>query len=445
LTGATQAAAFRSQFRNRPIYDGTIEEAGKLGSTPQDELLLGRGCPMKIRRSISTGSFIFLLAFFTVLTARPSQPQERVPGVTKDTIEIGSCSALSGPASFLGMQTQLGAIAYFHLINDQGGVNGRRLELQSADDGYDPEKTAECYHRLTTRGVFAMGFFVGTPTAVKYVPMAESGKIPVVGLFTGAQLLYEPFKHYIINVRASYFDETRVQIENLWQARGVRKIGVIYQDDAFGKAVLDGVDHALAKHESKPVALGTFPRNTLEVGEGVKAVRAEKPEAVVLVGPYAPVAAILKHAHAEGWNPLFLTVSFVGTEGLIRAAEKDAEGIIVTQVVPPYDRTDLPTIQLYREALDKYMGGTPPSFVSLEGFVDAMVMVEGLRRTGKDLTREKFIRAIETIHDKDVGLGPKFLLDYGAKDHKGFDSVYATIIRNGRAIVITDWKNLPTE
>lgn len=383
-----------------------------------------------------------VLALCIGLSLLAVRAQGDPPGVTDDKITIGSCSALEGPTSFLGMQTQLGALAYFHLVNDQGGVHGRTIELKSLDDGYDPSKAPACFDRLTKSGVFAMGFFVGTPTAAKYVPMADQEKIPVIGLFTGAEMLYEPLKHDIINVRASYFDETREQVDGLW-SRGVRKIAVIYQDDAFGKAVLDGVEHAMQKHEAKPVALGTFARNTVDVAAGIKAVRDAKPEAVIIAGPYAPVAAILKNAHADNWNPLFLTVSFVGTEGLIRAAEKDADGTIITQVVPPYDRTDLTAIKQYRAALDKYMSNAPPSFVSLEGFVDAMVLVEGLNRAGRDLTREKLIAGIESIHKMDVGLGPKFLLDYGPKDHKGFDSVYPTIVRNGHTVVITDWKNLP--
>ena len=398
---------------------------------------------MDVRRFHGAIASCFVLCALQ-LFATQAGAQENVPGVTSDKILIGSCSALEGPASFLGMQTQLGALAYFHVVNDAGGVHGRAIELQSANDGYDPDKAPACFNRLS-KDVFAMGFFVGTPTAAKYVPMADAEKIPVVGLFTGAQLLYEPMKRYIINVRASYFDETREQIDGLWTARGVRKIAVLYQDDAFGKAVLDGVQHALAKHDAKPIALGTFPRNTLDVAQGIKMVREAKPEAVILVGPYAPVAAILKAAHAENWDPLFLTVSFVGTEGLVRAAEKNADGIIITQVVPTYDRTDLPTIKLYRSALDKYMSSVPPSFVSLEGFVDAMVLVEGLKRAGRDLNREKLINSLESIHNFDVGLGPKFLLDYGPKDHKGFNDVYATILRNGHAIEITDWKNLPAQ
>lgn len=383
-----------------------------------------------------------LLSATLLSTIVPKAAAESVPGVTSTSIRIGSCSALNGPASFLGVQTQLGALAYFHTANDAGGVYGRTIELKSRDDGYDPEMATECFNRLVKDDVFAMGFFVGTPTAAKYIPMAESAKVPVVGFFTGAQMLYEPFKHEIVNVRASYFDEAREQVDALWNQRGLRKIGVVYQNDAFGKTVLEGVEHALAKHDAAPTGLGTFERNTLQISEGLKTVREAKPDAVILVGPYAPVAAILKEAHASGWHPLFLTVSFVGTEGLIRVAGADAEGLVITQVVPPYDRTDLPTIKLYRRSLDKYMSGTSPSFVSLEAFVDAMVFVEGLRAAGRELTREKFISGIESLHSWDPGLGQDLRLGYGPHSHKGFDAVYATVVRNGHAAVITDWKTL---
>jgi branched-chain amino acid transport system substrate-binding protein len=260
-------------------------------------------------------------------------------------------------------------------------------------------------------------------------------------LFTGAQMLYEPLKHEVINVRASYYDETSEQVDKLWEV-GIRKIGVIYQDDAFGKAVLDGMKLALKKHDAVPVALGAFARNTLEISAGLKEVMASRPQAVVVVGPYAPVVAIVKEAHAEGWRPQFLTVSFVGTEAFIKEAGSDAEGTIITQVVPPYDRTDYPTVALYRKSLAKYYPATPPSFASLEGFVDAMVVVEGMKRAGKDLTREKFISAIESIHNLNMGLGPKLILNYSATDHKGFDNVYATVVRNGAPVLLTDWSTL---
>lgn len=370
-----------------------------------------------------------------------SSAPAQTPGVTANSILIGSCSALDGPARFLGNETVKGATTYLHYINDQGGVFGRKVQLLAFDDGYDPEKAPACFKRMTKEGVFALGFFVGTPTAKVYVPMAQYEKIPVVGLFTGAQMLYEPLKHYIINVRASYYDETREQVDKLWESNR-RRVGVLYQNDAFGLTVLEGVKLALRKHNSIPVTLGTFERNTLDVDAGLKDVMAARPQAVVVVGPYAPVAAIVKKAHAAGWRPRFLTVSFVGTEEFIKEAGPNAEGTIITQVVPPYDRTDYPTVALYRENLTKYYPDAMPSFVSLEGFVDAMVLVEGLKRAGKDLTREKLISAIESIHKMNLGMGSKLLLDYGPNDHKGFDSVYATVVRDGQPILLTDWSAL---
>jgi ABC-type branched-subunit amino acid transport system substrate-binding protein len=399
---------------------------------------------LRMNRQGSTSVYFLVRAslflFFTFAIAICTTAAE-TPGITDNSILIGSCSALDGPARFLGSQTVLGATTYLHAVNDDGGVFGRKVQLLAFDDGYDPDKAPACFKRMTKEGVFALGFFVGTPTAKVYVPMAQEEKIPVVGLFTGAQMLYEPLKRYVINVRASYYDETREQVDKLWNVN-VRKIAVLYQDDAFGKTVLDGVKLALQKHNSAPVALGTFARNTLDVDDGIKSVMATRPQAVVLVGPYAPVAAIVKKAHAAGWRPQFLTVSFVGTEEFIREAGADADGTIITQVVPPYDRTDYPTVALYRKVLTKYYPDAKPSFVSLEGFVDAMVMVEGLKRAGKNVTREKFITAIESIREMNVGMGSKLVLDYGPTDHKGFDSVYPTVVKDGQAQLFANWSSI---
>jgi len=390
--------------------------------------------------SVRNGLRTMLLLAVILVIAVSSLPAE-TPGVSDNSILIGSCSALDGPAHFLGRQTVLGASAYLHMINDEGGVFGRKVQLQAFDDGYDPDKAPACFKRMTKEGVFALGFFVGTPTAKVYVPLAQQDKIPVVGLFTGAQMLYEPLKHEIINVRASYYDETREQVDKLWEAN-VRKIAVIYQDDPFGKAVLDGVKLALQKHGATPAGLGTFTRNSTDIMEGLREVMAAHPQAVVIAGPYAPAAAIVKQAHMDGWRPQFLTVSFVGTEEFIKEAGSDAEGTIITQTMPPYDRLEYPTVAKYRECLARYSPGEAPTFVSLEGFVDAMVLVEGLKRAGKDITREKFIAAIESIHEMDAGLGPRLILNYSASDHKGFDNVYPTIVRNGQPALLTDWVGL---
>jgi branched-chain amino acid transport system substrate-binding protein len=381
------------------------------------------------------GLSVLIGCLFTV--SAPSQAQ--TPGVTDKEILIGSCSALEGPSHFLGTETVTGAKAYFAMVNDAGGVDGRKLKLLTYDDSYDPAKTEACFNRLMEQKVFALGFFVGTPTAVKYIPMAESNKIPLVGLFTGAQTLYAPLRHWVVNVRASYFDETREQIDGMWSTLGHKKIGVIYPEDAFGAAVLEGVKAALKTHSAEPIAAASYQRQTAQVGGAIDAVRAAHPDAVIVVGPSNTVAPILKQSHARGWKPLFLTVSFVGTDELIQEAGPDAEGTVITQVVPPYYMTDLKTVALYRRTLTKHFPSAQPNFVSLEGFVDAMVLVEGLKRAGKELTREGLIRGIESIHEMDLGLGPELKLDYSAKDHKGFDHVIPTVVRGGRAVPFTDW------
>jgi len=386
-------------------------------------------------RSVLLCGSASLFLFGTALSGRAQNP----PGVTDNKIVIGSCSALEGPSHFLGVETVAGANAYFSLTNDEGGVNGRKLKLVAYDDSYDPAKTQVCFDRLLSDKVFAMGFFVGTPTAVKYVPLAESNKIPLIGLFTGAQTLYTPLRHWIVNVRASYYDETREQMDGVWDKLGYHKVGVIYPEDAFGTAVLGGVTEALKAHGAEPVKIASYERQTENVGGAIDTVRSADPQAVVVVGPPNTVAPILKQSHAKGWKPLFLTVSFVGTDELITQAGDDAEGLVITQVVPPYYLTELKTVALYRRSLSKYAPSARPNFVSLEGFVDAMVMVEGLKRAGKDLTREGLIRGIESIHEEDLGLGPQLKLNYSAKHHKGFDHVIPTVVRGGRAVPFTDW------
>jgi branched-chain amino acid transport system substrate-binding protein len=380
-----------------------------------------------------------LIALSVFLVSPPMSAGQSITGVTEKEILIGSCAALEGPSSFLGRETLAGAEAYFQLVNDEGGVNGRKLRLVSFDDSYDPAKTQACWDKLMAQKVFALGFFVGTPTAVKYVPLAESNKIPLIGLFTGAQTLYSPLRHWVINVRASYADETQEQIDGLWKTLRYRKLGVIYPDDAFGGAVLLGVESALQKEGASLAATASYARQTTQVEEAIGKVKAANPDAVIVVGPSNTVAPIVKKAHALGWKPVFVTVSFVGTDDLIQQAGSDSEGMVITQVVPPYYLTDLKSVALYRRTLQKYMPTVRPNFVSLEGFVDAMVMVEGLKKAGADLTRQNLIEAIESLHDVDMGLGPQLKLNYSQKNHKGFSSVIPTVVRGGRAVPFTDW------
>jgi ABC-type branched-subunit amino acid transport system substrate-binding protein len=363
-------------------------------------------------------------------------------GVSDKEIIIGSCAATEGPVQFLGRQVLSGATAYIDFTNESGGVNGRKIRLISHNDNYDPDEAIKCFNRLLSENVFAAAFFVGTPTAAKYVPKAEIAGVPLFGLYTGAQLIYEPFRPHVLNVRASYYDEARGQVDHLWTI-GKKRIAVMYQDDAFGATVLGGVKTALEKHGGSPVGLASFQRNSLDVTPAITAARACNPDAVVMVGTYQPLAEILKRSHAAGWKPIFTTVSFVGTEALIEAAGKHAEGMLITQVVPSYTRDDLPTVNLYKKTMKKYAPQEKPNFASLEGFVDAMILVEGLQKAGQDLTRSKFIAALESLgNNHDIGLGPDMKLNFGPHNHKGLQSIQYTVVHNGQAITLKDWNQL---
>jgi len=370
----------------------------------------------------------------SVLCLASAQVAQKVPGVTSSEILIGSCSAQTGTSQKLGQQMFLGASTYIDMVNARDGVHGRKIRLIKEDDGYDPEKAEDCFKRLQSQNVFADAFFVGTPTAKIHVPLAEENKVPLVGLFTGAQLIYAPLHHYVFNVRASYFDETREQVNGLWGV-GMQRIAVIRADDAFGDAVLAGVQEALKKYGAEPVAVASFPRETREVDAAMTRVRSANPDAVIMVGSYVPLAEIVRRAHSRHWSPLFLTVSFVGTDEFIAEAGADAEGTVITEVVPPWHLSAFyRTVDIYRSELAKKKQN--PGYVSLEGFIDAMVVVEGLNRAGKELTREKFIRALESIHGGIEGmeLGDKLKVSFSATSHKGFQNVFTAVVRGGKAV-----------
>ncbi len=190
--------------------------------------------------------------------------------------------------------------------------------------------------------------------------------------------------------------------------------------------------------------MGSFNRNTTNVDPAIEQVMQSKPDAVIIAASYAPTAAILKKAHAIDWHPLFATVSFVGAEALIKQAGKDAEGVIITQVVPPSNQPDLPGIAQYNKLLKKYFPSEEANSVSLEGFVDAKILIEALKEAGRDLTRAKFVAALESMHDMDLGLG-KLRVNYGPQRHKAFDAVYTTQVRGGKTTLFTDWKLLKTQ
>ena len=347
-------------------------------------------------------------------------------GVSAKTILFGQVAAFTGPAQDLGQGMRQGILAAFDEANRNGGVAGRTLELKGRDDGYEPEKTVVATKQILDEDkVFTMIGAVGTPTSKASQPLATDAKVPFIGPFTGAEFLRDPFNRYVVNIRASYFQETEAWIEHLTKDLGITRIAILYQDDAFGLAGLEGVQRALAKRKMALVATGSFKRNTTAVKSALLDIMKGNPEAVVTVGPYKPVAEFIKLAHQVKINPVFVAISFVGSDSLAQELGNDGAGVIISQVVPfPWDAS-LPVVASYQKALVADDAKAKPGFVSLEGYLAGRLVVEALKRVDGEPTREKLLDAIYSAPFDLGGL----TLSYGPGKNQGSNKVFFTILQ----------------
>ena len=348
------------------------------------------------------------------------------PGVTVDRILFGQSAAFTGPAQELGVGMRLGIRAAFDEVNRQGGVNGRRLELMSVDDEYEPEMAiANTIHLINEEEVFALIGAVGTPTSRSAVPITEDSGVPYVAPFTGADFLRDAKLNSVVNLRASYFQETAEMVSRLIDDLGIERIAVLHQDDSFGRAGYLGVKLALDRRSMEPVAIGVYPRNTTAVKTALLDLRRGDPEAVILVGAYEPVAALISWARQIGLDPVFMTVSFVGTNALAQELGSSGAGVYITQVVPsPMDDT-IPIVATYRNALSAYDPVAVPGFVSFEGYLAGRLAIAGLKGCGREVDRACFLESLRGAGVIDID---GFQLRYGRGDNQGSDTVFLTVI-----------------
>ncbi|MGI9216525.1 MAG: ABC transporter substrate-binding protein [Hydrogenophaga sp.] len=375
---------------------------------------------MRRRLAISSlGSWVGAAALGTWSHAARAQSA----GVADDRVVLGQSAPFSGPAAQLGLQFHLGAQLHFEAVNAKGGINGRRIELQRLDDGYEPERCVANTRQLIGQNAFALFGYVGTATSLAALPLATEAKVPFFAPFTGAQALREPFNRYAIHVRASYFDETAAIVRQVTSV-GIRKLAVFHQNDAYGKAGLEGVERALQAQNLAPVAVGTVERNSTEVATALKDILATRPEAIVQIGAYKACATFIRLARQQGYAGNFYNVSFVGTQALSDELGAMAKGVVVSQVMPfPY----APVIPLsgdYLAAL-KDQRGVAPNYSGMEGFVAARVFTEALARAGRNLTREGFLNAVEGLQNLNLG---GFPVDFGPRKHAGSRFVELTLL-----------------
>ncbi|MES2510076.1 MAG: ABC transporter substrate-binding protein [Pseudomonadota bacterium] len=355
------------------------------------------------RRKFSMGTSAALVAGFSGL----------VHAQAEGKIILGQSAPFTGPAAQLGIQFHRGARVYFDQVNAQGGVGKRLIEIRQLDDGYEPDRCAENTRKLIADDVFALFGYIGTPTSVVALPQAIKAKVPFIAPFTGAMSLREPFSKYAFHVRGSYNDETALIVKQL-TGLGLKKIAVFHQNDAYGKAGLDGVVLALAGQGLKPVAQATVERNSVDVGQAVKTLTAAGPDAVVQIGAYKACAAFIREARKSGYGGTFYNVSFVGTQALADELGKEGAGVVVSQVMPSPYNTARPIAREFVEAAKAAGPDAQVNFSSMEGYVAAKVLVEGLKRAGAKATRDSLITGLEAIGNQSIG---GFAISFSATDH----------------------------
>jgi len=348
-------------------------------------------------------------------------------GVSSGSILFGQAAALEGPSSALGRGMRQGILAAFAEINGKGGVHGRTLELISRDDGYDPDRSiVQTVKLIDEDRVFALIGAVGTPTSTVTVPIAKAKNVPFIGPFTGAGFLRAPELHTVVNIRASYGAEAEAWIKHLTEDLHIRSIAIFYQDDSYGRDGLAGVKLALEKRGLELTAESTYERNTKAVGSAVRVLRRAEPEAVVMVGTYAPCAEFIRLARRSGFDPIFVNISFVGANALARELGPEGNGVIVSQVVPfPWD-TSVKIVADYQAAEKALDPALEPEFVSLEGYLSGRLVAAALEITGPNPTRADMLRIINDVGRFDISGD---IMTFGSQMRDTPPKVFLTVIQ----------------
>ena len=351
------------------------------------------------------------------------------PGVTTDRILFGQSAALGGPAADLGTEMRRGILAAFEETNRAGGIGGRRLELRSYDDRYEPELTiANTLKLINDDHVFALIGAVGTPTSAASEPIARAAGVPFIAPFTGADFLRDPALKQVVNIRASYSEETEAIVQRLIGDLGVSRIGVLYQDDSYGRSGLAGVRRALEQRSVELAGAEAYMRNTTAVKTALLGLKQLNLEAIIIIGAYLPSATFTQWARKLGVKALIFNVSFVGSNALAATLGPGGEGVYITQVVPFPQGNAIPLLAEYRKALVANDATARPSFGSLEGYIAGRLTAEVLARAGDPPTRESFLSALAETGSFDIG---GFPLKYGPGDNRGSDQVFLTVIHDG--------------
>ena len=358
-------------------------------------------------------------------TPEPTAPPVAAPdnpGVTSNQVVFGQ----SVDFGEIGTSLQIGIDAAFNEINSRGGVNGRKLTLITLDDDYEPAKAIRNTERfIDDEEVFAILGSAGTPTGRAVLPMTTEVGIPYVAPFTGASFFREGAADNVVNLRASYKQETEAIVDYLISERGITRIGLMYQDDAYGRSGYAGAVNALRAREMEPVAVGLYTANTNAIKTALLDLAPAHPQAVLLIGTFEPVVEMIKWAKRTGMHTQFYTVSVAANKRLLEQLGNSGAGVYATQVMPLVTVETEEVVANFENALRAYDVEAEANFYSLEGYLAGRLAIAGIAACGEELDRECFLHAIKSSHLISID---GFALRFGENDNQGSDAVYLTVI-----------------
>ncbi|MXY46285.1 MAG: ABC transporter substrate-binding protein [Chloroflexi bacterium] len=416
----TQEMFDRGQGDNN-LFDGLYH---RLGLITQERVLVAKVANVQRQLLLEIDGIVADIQSDSQPSTAP-QAVAVVPGVTDSEIKFGQSAALTGPSEALGKGMQLGILAAFHEVNQVGGVNGRQLTLTTLNDHYEPFFAFSGTNQLINRDrVFGLIGSVGTPTTRAALPTVEASGVPFVGAFTGAQLIRRDDQSNVLNVRASYHDETEAMVDYL-EENGKKKVAVLYQNDSFGHDGLEGVEKALDKRDDMElVASWYYIRNTSAVKSAAYRIANAEPDAVIIIGSYAPTAEFIKYTRLRLTDPpIFMAVSFVSSDALksqLVELDQSLADVFVTEVTPSPTDGSNSLVARYQAALSAYDADAEPEFISLEGYMAGRLAIARLQECGLDVTRECFLDVFDETTLIDIG-GVEF--EFGPKDNQGSDNV----------------------
>lgn len=353
------------------------------------------------------------------------------PGVTNETIALGQSTALTGPLGDLGTEVLKGSKVYFDALNARGGINGRKIVLTSKDDAYDAKKTLENVDAFIAGGeTFALFGTFGTPNNEALIPVALKAGMPVLMPYTGAPSIRKAELVGVFNLRASYADEAEKLIQHLTTI-GFKKIGIAYQNNSFGKEVLAAATAALEQRKLQPVATASVENNASDAAAAATKLLASQPDALVLGLAGKPTIEVIKSVNQSRKGLQMYALSVLATSGNLKALGSDGSGVAISQVVPFPSNAVMPLVRDYQQAM-KAAGHTELSHLSLEGYINARVTAEGLKRAGRNLTREGLVTTLQSIRGMDMG-GMEISFGKGAASASRF--VELTVINSQGKLV----------